>query len=143
MKYINLVKSKRYYIKQDINNYENIFRKALIQANIKYQTQKTISKMIVDFFFPKRLLVVEIDGGYHKSNQQRDYKRDSYLKYLGYRTIRFTNYQVEHDLYNCILKILDVPETNGNQRTSAYILTQIAKEHGKIKHRVLSRSQPA
>ena len=42
------------------------------------------------------MLVIEIDGGQHfeDSHERRDAIRDRYLKRLGFRVVRFNNYDV-------------------------------------------------
>jgi len=51
---------------------------------------------ILDFFFPRSNLAVEIDGGYHDNEQQRekDVLRDQHLALAGVKTIRFTDEEV-------------------------------------------------
>lgn len=48
---------------------------------------------IVDFYLPKRKLVIEVDGGYHFSDEMRkkDYARDKYLESRGFKTLRISN----------------------------------------------------
>lgn len=62
----------------------------------KCRRQYIIGQYIVDFFFRKSMLVVEIDGGYHFSKQQQvnDAMRQEYLERQGYKVLRFTNEEV-------------------------------------------------
>lgn len=48
---------------------------------------------IVDFYLPKRKLVIEVDGGYHFSDEMRkkDYARDKYLESRGFKTLHISN----------------------------------------------------
>lgn len=49
---------------------------------------------IVDFYLPKRKLCIEVDGGYHFSDEQRvkDFRKDKYLKeYRGFKVLRISN----------------------------------------------------
>jgi very-short-patch-repair endonuclease len=53
---------------------------------------------IVDFYIPSLKLVVEIDGGYHLTQEQinKDRKKDEYLtKVRNFKILRLTNDQVE------------------------------------------------
>ena len=66
---------------------------------------------IVDFLFPEKNLVVEIDGKYHNDKFVNidDTLRELHLKDAGYNIIRFTNQQVFDDVNckNIINKILN------------------------------------
>ena len=64
--------------------------------NIQFYRQRPIGNFIVDFFAPSVKLVIEIDGGQHfeKVHAERDKKRDSYLKQLNLKVLRFDNLQV-------------------------------------------------
>jgi very-short-patch-repair endonuclease len=45
-------------------------------------------RYIVDFFAPSVGLVVEVDGGVHRSSGAADRRRDERLRRLGYRVVR-------------------------------------------------------
>lgn len=55
-----------------------------------------IGEYIVDFFFRKSMLIVELDGGYHFTEEQQkvDVIRQDWIEHMGYRIIRFTNEEV-------------------------------------------------
>ena len=73
----------------------------------KCRRQYVIGDYIVDFFFRKSMLIVEIDGGYHttKEQQQKDSERQNWLEHNGYRVLRFTNEQVLCDIDNVTKEI--------------------------------------
>ena len=73
----------------------------------KCRRQYVIGDYIVDFFFRKSMLIVEIDGGYHttKEQQLKDVERQDWLEHNDYRVLRFTNVQVLCDIDNVITKI--------------------------------------
>ena len=58
--------------------------------------QHVIGDYIVDFLFRRSKVVVEIDGGYHFTQEQQieDALRTEWLESNGYKVIRFTNEQV-------------------------------------------------
>lgn len=58
--------------------------------------QHIIGDYIVDFLFRKSKVVVEIDGGYHftEEKQTDDAIRTDWLEHQGYKVVRFTNEQV-------------------------------------------------
>ncbi|WP_288280360.1 endonuclease domain-containing protein [uncultured Prevotella sp.] len=71
--------------------------------------QHIIGDYIVDFLFRKSKLVVEIDGGYHFTDEQQedDALRTDWLEHQGYKIIRFKNEQVLFDT-NKVIEILKV-----------------------------------
>ena len=73
----------------------------------KCRRQYVIGDYIVDFFFRKSMLIVEIDGGYHttKEQQLKDVERQDWLEHNDYRVLRFTNVQVLCDMDNVISRI--------------------------------------
>ena len=62
----------------------------------KCRRQYIIGPYIVDFFFRRSLLIVEIDGGYHREEAQKmeDAIRQEYLEQKGYKVIRFSNEEI-------------------------------------------------
>lgn len=82
---------------------ESDFMAKLDQAGIKYMFQKGFIKgsasCIVDFYLPRpHRLCIEIDGGYHQTDEQKskDAWRDNYLtNERGFKVIRILNSEVE------------------------------------------------
>ncbi len=70
--------------------------------NLKFRRQHSIKEYIVDFINFEHQLIIELDGGYHNSVEQKekDELRDLHLKNLGYVVLRFKNNIVfdEHEL---------------------------------------------
>ena len=64
--------------------------------NCQFYRQKVIGNYIVDFYCPKAKLVVEVDGGQHYMDEgkKKDEKRDSYIKKLGLKVLRFSDRDV-------------------------------------------------
>lgn len=60
---------------------------------LKFRRQHRIDRFIVDFYCREQSLVVELDGGIHMSNEQKeiDDNRDVYLEHLSCRVLRFSN----------------------------------------------------
>lgn len=48
----------------------------------------------LDFFFPERMIAVEIDGSVHKFKREHDKRRDADFRSIGIRTIRIKNKDV-------------------------------------------------
>ena len=70
----------------------------------KCRRQYILGDYIVDFFFRKSMLIIEIDGGYHdtQEQQEKDAIRQEWLEENGYTVLRFTNDQILFDTENSI-----------------------------------------
>ena len=73
----------------------------------KCRRQYILGDYIVDFFFRSSMLIIEIDGGYHFTEEQHkeDVERQCWLENMGYTVLRFTNEQILCDIDNVISKI--------------------------------------
>lgn len=60
----------------------------------KFRRQHQIGNFIADFVCAERMLIVEIDGGQHSEQAQRDSTRTAALSSMGYRVLRFWNNEV-------------------------------------------------
>jgi very-short-patch-repair endonuclease len=62
----------------------------------QFYRQKPIGNYIVDFYCPSAKLIIELDGGQHFSEKgkEKDKKRDSYLKNLGFKVTRYSDIDV-------------------------------------------------
>ena len=61
-------------------------------GGLKFRRQVSIEHFIVDFACPEKRLIVEVDGGQHTAESDRE--RTLRLEELGYRLIRFWNNDV-------------------------------------------------
>jgi len=70
----------------------------------KFRRQHPVHKYIVDFYCHKLKLIIEIDGGYHKTSTQKkaDLERSKLLEFQDLQVVRFTN----EDVLNNIDKVL-------------------------------------
>jgi very-short-patch-repair endonuclease len=66
----------------------------------KFRRQHALGSYIVDFVCLKARLAIEVDGETHDaaSRQALDAKRTTYLEKLGFRVLRFENYQMVEEL---------------------------------------------
>ena len=73
----------------------------------KFRRQHSIGRYVVDFYSPALKLVIEIDGGYHLSSDMKKYDkiRQSYIKALGIKLLRFSNYDILENLTETVRKI--------------------------------------
>jgi very-short-patch-repair endonuclease len=79
--------------------------------------QQIIAGFIVDFYCHKAGLVIELDGGVHQENEQKqhDADRDRVLSEMGLRVIRFKNDDIEKNLQDVLVKIRKSLQTNDNK----------------------------
>lgn len=77
------------------------------KLGVKFRRQHPISDYIVDFFCAEHNLIIEIDGPIHNvlDIKEKDKNREAILKSLGYMILRFTNEEVEGDIFNVLNKI--------------------------------------
>jgi len=73
----------------------------------RFRRQHPLGFYILDFYNHTLKLCVEVDGEYHQTKEQIEYdqKREEFLKFNGISTIRFTNFEVDNELKEVILKL--------------------------------------
>jgi very-short-patch-repair endonuclease len=76
----------------------------------KFRRQHPLSFYIADFYCHKLKLVIEIDGGYHQTKEQKllDSERTENIEFQGLKVIRFTNEEVILGVLNVINKIKEL-----------------------------------
>ena len=73
--------------------------------SFKFRRQHPIGVYIVDFVCILKKLVIELDGGQHAEQASQDKIRDSYLRGLSSRILRFWNYDIFTDLEGVMERI--------------------------------------
>ena len=78
----------------------------------KFRRQHPIGNFVVDFCCPGRMVIVELEGSQHMTQDDKDQRRTAWLSSKGYRVLRFWN----HDVFTSsdavlgeILEALEVP----------------------------------
>ena len=73
----------------------------------KFRRQHPLHIYIADFYCHKLKLVIEIDGDYHQTAEQKqlDAERTEMIEFQGLQVIRFTNEEVIQNVSNVINKI--------------------------------------
>jgi adenine-specific DNA-methyltransferase len=66
--------------------------------NCKFRRQATIGKYIVDFVTFERKIIIELDGGQHAEQVERDSERTNWLQSQGFAVLRFWNHEVLEDM---------------------------------------------
>jgi len=79
-------------------------------SGIQFYRQKILGHYIVDFYAPSLSLVIEVDGGQHFEEQQKDYDkvRDDFLKACGVKVLRFSNFQVLQQIESVLEEVWKV-----------------------------------
>jgi very-short-patch-repair endonuclease len=75
---------------------------------LKFRRQEPIGLYIVDFVCFEKRIVIEVDGGQHAIDEDKDKARDKWLKDQGYKVLRFWN----HDVLTNIGGVLEVIRRN-------------------------------
>lgn len=112
----DLVKIAARSLRNNQTGSEKIFWNAVRQRKImdlRFMRQHPVTFLydnrerffIADFYCAKKRLVVEIDGGIHEKQKDYDELREYIIKTLGYKMIRFTNEEINHDLDNVVKKL--------------------------------------
>jgi len=99
---------------------ENILWNQLRNKNLgdKFRQQHLIDDFIVDFVCLSKNLIIEVDGGYHETKEQKelDEERTFILNKKGYKVIRFSNEEV---LRNSS-KVLEIIKEALSSRTAVH-----------------------
>lgn len=86
-------------------------QKALKETGINAISQYAYGPYVLDFVIPNRRIVIECDGDYWHSLpevKERDTRKDRYLHHHKWTVLRFTEYQINHDLANCLAVIREL-----------------------------------
>jgi very-short-patch-repair endonuclease len=70
-----------------------------------FRRQQIIAGFIVDFYCHEASLIVEIDGPVHKQNKKADSQRETILRAMGFRIIRFGNEEVMENIEKVVSEI--------------------------------------
>jgi len=71
---------------------------------LRFRAQHPIDIFIADFYCHPIKLVIEVDGGIHKTTEQKEFDigRTAELNYWGIEVIRFTNEEIENKVNQVI-----------------------------------------
>ncbi len=75
--------------------------------NLRFRAQHPTETFITDFYCHPLKLVIKIDGGIHKSADQKEYDtgREAELNKWEIKVIRFTNEEIENNINNVLNEI--------------------------------------
>ncbi len=63
-------------------------------GDYKFRRQHPLGQFILDFVCLEARLIIEVDGGHHMEQQEKDEERTLYLEQQGFRVLRFWNNDV-------------------------------------------------
>lgn len=110
-----LLKELKTENKKNSTQAENVLWECLRNKNLKYKfrRQHVIDIFIADFVCLEKNLIIEVDGGYHNTLEQReaDELRTQILNEIGFKVIRFTNEEVINNTENTLKKITTILES--------------------------------
>jgi primosomal protein N' (replication factor Y) len=75
--------------------------------NYKFRRQKPLDKFIVDFYCPKLMLAIEIDGESHGEQKDYDANRTKILEQYGIQVVRYANENVMKNIEGVFQDLLD------------------------------------
>jgi very-short-patch-repair endonuclease len=89
-------------------------------AGVRFNRQFPIGPFICDFVSRSAKLVIEVDGGQHAVDVEKDQSRTAYLEAQGYRVIRFWNNNVLDRIEGVVGEIertlTDMPSPNPTRK---------------------------
>ena len=76
----------------------------------RFQRQKPIGEYIVDFYCAKARLAIELDGGghYEEIQKQKDAKRTAELQTMGIEVVRFCNLYIDRNFSGVCERIQEI-----------------------------------
>ncbi len=78
----------------------------------KFKRQQPLGRYIVDFVCFDKKLIVEIDGGHHATQRDKDLQREQWLQNEGFEVVRFWNNDIFENIegvLETIMKKLSTP----------------------------------
>ena len=85
------------FLRRSSADVENLFWRQLRRGQLnglRFRRQQPIDNYIVDFVCFEKRVIIEVDGGQHASEIEKDAKRDAYLIRNGFKVLRFWNNEV-------------------------------------------------
>ena len=108
----NILLTRRKQLRNNATHAEKMLWYELKNSQLsgrKFRRQHSVGNYILDFYCPQERLAIELDGGFHEHDEQKDYdqKRTEFLSGLKITVIRFKNTDVLFERDNVVKKILE------------------------------------
>jgi lysyl-tRNA synthetase class 2 len=100
-----------------------------VWAGWKFKRQAPIDRFIVDFFCADAELIVELDGGQHGQDRDRDADRTRVLEAMRYLLLRFWNHDVVRNMDGVLEEILSTINQPGCEPPHPTPLPYGEREH--------------
>jgi len=103
-------KDKRRALRKSRTEAEDVLWQELRARKIagnRFIRQYGIGEYVADFYCPRRKLVIELDGSQHSTSDGEEYDRarESYMKSIGIKTVRFRNAEVLQSVDSVLTRI--------------------------------------
>jgi very-short-patch-repair endonuclease len=110
LSYDKRLKALSQHLRKNMTDAEKMLWVKLRRKQLKghpFYRQKIIGEYIVDFYYPKCNLVIELDGGQHYSEtgKAKDRTRDDVLSEMGIKVLRFSDRDVFENMSGVMEKI--------------------------------------
>jgi very-short-patch-repair endonuclease len=76
-----------------------------LDGGARFRRQHPLGRFILDFYCASHRLCIEVDGGVHDTQRERDAERDATLAAANIRTLRVRNEEVLADLPRVLRRI--------------------------------------
>jgi very-short-patch-repair endonuclease len=76
---------------------------------MNFRRQQPLGSFIVDFVCLDRKLIIEIDGGQHAEQREKDTARDAWFRTEGFTVMRFWNHEVLQNIAGVLTAIQNHP----------------------------------
>jgi very-short-patch-repair endonuclease len=73
---------------------------------LKFRRQEPIGKYIADFVCYGKRIIIEVDGGQHSINKERDNERDMWFRGKGFKVLRFWDNEVLTNIEDVLAVIM-------------------------------------
>jgi very-short-patch-repair endonuclease len=74
-------------------------------GGLKFRRQHPVGPFVLDFCCVERRLAIEVDGGIHGTQQERDAQREQLQETTGFRVLRFANKDIRERLPHVLATI--------------------------------------
>jgi very-short-patch-repair endonuclease len=109
MRFHNLssTKEKRRDLRKNMTDSERILWSELKNDKVGYRFRRqfSIGHYIVDFYCPRKKLIIELDGAIHIKQKEYDQIRDKFMKDFEITVLRFWNDDIRHNLNDVLMQI--------------------------------------
>ena len=110
LRYNKNLKAYSRSLRRNMTDAEKLLWERIRRRQLKgyhFYRQKIAGNYIVDFYYPKAKLVIELDGGQHYSpeGKEKDRVRDGYMEDIGLRVLRFSDREVFEDTKGVLERI--------------------------------------